>query len=340
MTARAPGLIFGTGPAGRCDDYRVGGAVVDHDAIGGQWRMWYYCRDATFDGPSTLGTGRIAFATSRDGIDWNRVDGPLTRGAVFEPSGDPADFDSLHVGLTDVSRGAGEWLMWYFGGDAVIRETRALGPVAGLGMRPGLARSADGIHWRRVRGAHPTGALFGWPEDRLYAAWPNVLHDGVRLILHYTAPTADLARFDTYVATSKNGILWRQHGLIEWADGAQAYDCGGIVTRQVMPNPLKGGRRFLMVYTATDAAHRRSIAAAESDDGFRWCRLYGEPIFGVGAPGAWDELGVAATRLVVARDLLHLYYYGFQSLGAGEGLRGIGLATAPFGDLRRLRRFG
>ena len=112
-----------------------------------------------------------------------------------------------------------------------------------------------------------------------------------------------------------------------------------MVTRQVLANPLPGGRRFLMVYTATDAAHRRSIAAADSDDGRVWHRLYEDPIFTIGAADAWDSLGVAATRLVVANGRLFFYYYGFQSLGNDAGRRGIGLATAPIGDLRALRRW-
>lgn len=332
------GLIFGKGPSGRCDDYRVGGAIVDHDAIGRTWRMWYYCRETGFDGPPTLGTGRIAHARSDDGIAWHRIDGPLTRGAVFEPSSDPGDFDSLHVGLTDVTRGAGEWLMWYFGGDHDPRETAAMGVVAGLGMRPGLARSPDGIRWNRVRGHHPSGALFGYPADRIYAAWPNIFDDGTRMILQYTAPTTDMSRFDTRVATSTDGIGWTELDPLGWADGERDYDEGGLVTRQVLANPLPDGRRFLMIYTATDAIHRRSIAAAESDDGLRWHRLYDEPIFRIGEPDSWDECGVAANRLVVANGQLYLYYYGFQSLGADSGERGIGLATAPIGDLRHLHR--
>ena len=104
------GLVLPLGPAGRCDDFRVGGAVVDHDALSGLWRMWYYCRDKSFYGPPTLGSGRVALATSADGVYWQRIDGPEALGAVFAPSPETMDFDSLHVGLTDVSRGAGEWL--------------------------------------------------------------------------------------------------------------------------------------------------------------------------------------------------------------------------------------
>ena len=36
---------------------------------------------------------------------------------------------------------------------------------------------------------------------------------------------------------------------------------------------------------------------------------------------------------------LVFYYYGFQTLGDEDGMRGIGLACGPVGDLRRLQRY-
>ena len=338
------GLVLGPGPSGRCDDYRVGGAVVDCDPIGGLWRMWYYCRDRAFDpaAPSTLGSGRIALATSPDGISWTRIDGACEHGAVFAPSADPAAFDSLHVGLTDVSRGAGEWLMWYFGGDRTPRRTEAadFGTVVGLGLRPGLARSSDGVTWQRVVGDGPGGALLDFAPNELYAAWPNAFFDGRRYLLHTTAPTLDMHTYATMIAESEDGRRWRKIGPLIWADGPRPYDVTGIITRQVLANSIAGGKRWLMVYTGTDAAHRRAISAAESDDGISWTHVGDGPIFGVGAPGAWDDFGVAATRLVVYGSRLYLYYYGFQSLTAPDGMRGIGLAiseTGGLGDFKRVR---
>jgi len=251
------------------------------------------------------------------------------------PSGNPEDFDSLHVGLTDVSRGAGEWLMWYFGGDASVRRTTsALGSVAGLGLRPGLARSVDGTHWQRVRGATASGALLDYEPAQAYAAWPNVFHDGRRLLMQYTAPDLALDIYSTLVAVFEEGHGWRRLGPIEWTDGPKPWDSTGIITRQVLTNPLPHGGRFLMIYTGTDQRHARAIAAAHSDDGRRWTHLYDGPVFRVGAPGAWDSLGVAATRLVAAGDRLHLYYYGFQSLADDDRPRGIGLAITGSDDLR------
>ena len=179
------GLVFAPGPLGGCDDFRVGGATVDHDAVTGIWRMWYYCRDSDFRGPPMFGTGRVGLAVSDNGVHWQRVQGDEALGSVFAPSAAAGDFDSLHVGLTDITRDAGSWLMWYFGGSHEARAclSPAIGTVAGLGLRCGLARSLDGVHWQRIRGQDPSGALFDYPQDNLYAAWPNAFFDGRRYVL-------------------------------------------------------------------------------------------------------------------------------------------------------------
>lgn len=335
------GLVFQPGPSGGCDDFRVGGATVDYDAVTGTWRMWYYCRDSDFRGPPMFGTGRIALAVSDDGVHWQRMHGDEALGSVFAPSAAPGDFDNLHVGLTDITRDAGSWLMWYFGGSHETRDclSPAIGTVAGLGLRCGVARSLDGVHWQRLRGQDASGALFDYPQDKLYAGWPNVFFDGRRYVLHYTAPAMDISHYSTFVATSFDTVNWSPAGELQWAGAPRDYENHGIVTRQVMSNPLPGGRRFLMVYTALGAGHQRSIAAADSDDGMLWHQLYDEPIFRVGEKGAWDDLGVAANRLVVAQDQLFFYYYGFQTLGDDDGMRGIGLGCCPVGDLRRLQRY-
>ena len=48
------GLSLPVGPSGRCDEARVGGPVVRWDAAIGQWRMWYYCRDTSFQRRNSL----------------------------------------------------------------------------------------------------------------------------------------------------------------------------------------------------------------------------------------------------------------------------------------------
>lgn len=330
-------LVLPPGPAGRCDDYRIGGSVVDHDPATGEWRMWYHCRDRAYSRPAppTLGSGRIALARSDDGVAWDRVDGPEEHGAVMVP-GDGLDrFDCGHIGISDVTRDTDGYRLWYFGGDTVLVATivPALGVVPGIAMRAGQAHSGDGLHWERLPGATPSGALFEILEDELYVGWPNVVPLPGRTILQYTAPTKDIADYRTRVVElAADGSVTRL-GDLRWADTPAAHDAGGIVTRQVLAHPQKEGV-WLMAYTALDARHARSIALAESEDGLVWRRVPA-PVLRPGAAGQWDDFGVALNRIVVAGTKVHLYYYGFSSLLAAEASRGIGLAVSDLaGDWR------
>jgi hypothetical protein len=90
---------MGPGPDGCWDSERVSGprVLVGSD---GTWRMWYYGRDPSFDRDINLPTGRCGMATSKDGVRWERVAGPLTAGSVLEPHEDSHRFDSGHVAVS------------------------------------------------------------------------------------------------------------------------------------------------------------------------------------------------------------------------------------------------
>jgi hypothetical protein len=339
------GLVIGPGPAGRCDDYKVGIGTPLFDRAAKLWKMWYYCRDQRFpkDFAPTLGSGRIALATSRDGLSWQRFDGPGTGGSVLEPSANPDDFDAMHIGNTDVTFAHGEFWLWYFGGNRVPAKTK-MGEAPGLAMLPGLARSKDGVSWTKVRGPGRGGALFNERPGDVFASWTNGVWDGEKFIMWYTATGPDAQRFDTYHAVSKDGVHWTQRGPISLGGAPRVYDGMGMMTRHVVPNPFRPGPRWLMLYTALDAATerrmRRSIAAATSDDGVVWTRLYDGPIFEAQDADAWDGGGVAGPQLAVLKSELRLYYFGFPVPAKEAALpKGVGLAIAPGNDLRGFKRY-
>jgi hypothetical protein len=339
------GLVLGPGPAGRCDDAKVGIGVPHWDEKSRQWLLWYYCRDQNFTSlaPPTLGSGSIALATSPDGLTWQRAHGPGRGGAILEPSSTCDDFDSLHLGLTDVTVHDGRYFMWTFGGDFNTAETK-LGTLPGLAMRPGLIVSDDGVTWTRVRGPAAHGAMAEIPNGKLYCAWPNALHADGKIYLYASCTDANFSRWDTLIQVSNDGARsWNAPQPLQWVDTSPGYDGSGELTRSIIPNPLSTGHRWLMAYTALEGPgprfHRRSIALAVSDDALSWQRLYDQPIFEIDDETAWDGGGVAAPHLRNVGDEWRLYYYGFPKAEFDNSLpKGVGLAVNTAPDLSNFRR--
>ena len=336
------GKVLGTGPTGWCDDYAVGGGVVRWSEQHGRWLMWYYARDAQFakDMAPTLGTGRIALAMSDDGVTWERHEGPGYGGSILEPSSNLDDFDSGHIGVLDVTQVDDKWYLWYLGGDHQAVQTPSGAGPKGYRMRSGLAVSTDGENFEKLRGAAPGGAALDF-MGYTFTTWPNGVHDGEQFVLYYTTVNAPTMQFGTEVATSPDGVNWAVQGPITWTAPPTEHEVKGIMTRHVMENPLQGGQRWLMLYTALDGSDAmvRSIFAAQSDDGLEWERLYDDPIFTAGSAGNWDDGGVAVPQLTKADDELLLYYFGFPTPdNPNDVAKGIGLATSPSGDLRDFTR--
>lgn len=348
-TIAAPGLLLGPGPEGSWDSERVSGPrVVRGDD--GLWRMWYYGRDPAFDRAINLPTGRIGLATSRDGLAWERVRGPLTRGAVFEPHPDDRRFDSGHVGVSDVHWRDGLWWMWYFGGSQVVQQ---FGPQSfkGMDLRPGLALSRDGQQWLRVEGPH-RGALLdvGRPGefDMVFCGWPQVVAgpDGLRMYYHTLNP---MRGFCVGVALSDDGLRWRKHGEVLGPGAKGAFDEQGAATRTV----IQHGGRWLMFYEGVREGGYRSIGLAVSDDGLAWRREAGPEADGsvfAHAPkgsGRWDAFAIGTPCIVPMPDgTLRMYYIGSNEVAESGGVdelalrHQIGLAISDGRDPTRWRRHG
>lgn len=340
------GLILPPGPAGRCDDQRIGGPVVRWAPDEQRWRMWYYGRDQTFptDMAPPFGTGSIATAASQDGVNWQRLDGPLAGGAVMTPANETAAFDSGHVGTGDVIRHGDEWLMVYFGGNQeAATQAAPLFQGKGLVVRPGVARSTDGFNWRRVPGDAHGGAVLDVQPGDVYAAFPNVVYDGERFLMYYTSVDKQARYWRTRMATSLDAKHWTRLADLQWDEEPDLFESGGVITRDIQRNPFADDPPWLMVYTAKDGRaethSRRSVGVAVSEDLITWRKLFRHPVFTVGREGAWDHAGVAVPHLIVTDTQVRLYYYGWSDDSfVGNPQRGIGCAIAPRDDPWRLRR--
>jgi hypothetical protein len=346
-----PGLIFGPGPAGSWDSERVSCPRVLR-AADGSWLMWYYGRDPGFDRRITLPTGRVGLARSADGIRWERVPGPLTMGAVFEPHPDPARFDSGHVGISDLQYADGLYWMWYFGGDGTTRKLFGM-DITGVPMRPGCAISRDGLHWSRIEGPHG-GALLdvGRPgeTDALIVGWPQVIRwdDGkFRMYYHTLDPQQ---RYVVCWAESADGLRFGKRGVIMEPGPAGRFDDQGVATRHI----VRHDGRWVMFYEGCGRTGRpmevnRQLGVAVSDDGLRWERVDGPHADGCilsqspeGA-GLWDNRLGCPWAVPLPDGTLRLYYVGSnERSGAGanelESVHQIGLAVSR-GDITQWERW-
>lgn len=340
-----PGKIFGPGPAGWWDSERVSCPRVLPNPAGG-WLMWYYGRDPEFNRQVTLPSGRVGLAKSDDGISWERVSGPLTHGAVFEPDSDPTRFDSAHVGISDIHWRDGLYWMWYLGGDMA-------GKRAGFPLRPGCAVSRDGLHWNRVPGPY-RGALLdvGGPGefDEFMLGWPQVIQwdDGSWRMYYHTVILGK--GYCLAWAESPDGFRWEKRGVIMEPGAKGRFDDYGVSTRHM----LKKGDTWSMFYEGCHYIGHpiqvdRQIGVATSKDGIHWQRVDGPNSNGsviAQAPkgsGRWDfRLGCP---WVVNLDdgSLRLYYVGSNERTAGgsselEAVHQIGLAVSA-GDITQWDRF-
>lgn len=343
-----PGLIFGPGDVDWWDSERVSCPKVLREADG-RWKMWYYGRDPDFDRQITLPTGRVGLATSDDGINWQRVRGPLTMGSVFEPHADPQRFDSGHVGISDIHFRDGLYWMWYFGGDNSLQELLGV-TIKGFPMRPGCAVSGDGIHWTRLEGP-VRGAMLdaGSPGefDAFMVAWPQVIpwDDGSWRMYYHGIDHQQ--RYIVGWAESPDGLRWTKRGPIMGPGAAGEFDDLGVATRHV----FKHDGRWTMVYEGCgDIGSRvqtdRQIGVAVSDDGISWQRVRGPNPNGTVlaqtmTSGAWDRRLGCPNVVPMPDGSLRMYYIGSDERDGESELdtvNQIGLAISD-GDITQWQRW-
>ena len=340
-----PGKIFGPGPEGWWDSERVSCPHVLRNPAGG-WLMWYYGRDLSFDREVTLPSGRVGLAKSVDGIHWERIRGPLTGGAVFEPDSDQTRFDSAHVGISDIHWRDNRYWMWYFGGDK-------MGQRAGFPLRPGLAISDDGINWERVPGPHRGAVLDAGASgefDEFMVGWPQVIQwDDGNWRMYYHTVQLGKGYFLCW-AESPDGVLWEKRGVVMEPGPEGRFDDYGVSTRHM----LKLNDTWTMFYegchyTGHPIQVDRQIGVAISKDGIDWERVDGPHADGAtiaAAPkgsGRWD-FRMGCPWVVVQDDgSLRLYYIGSNERPGSGGseldvVHQIGLAVSA-GEITQWERF-
>lgn len=375
------GRVLGPGFDGQFDDFKVSGPVVKcvNEKMTGnleppKWMMYYYGRSKAFNQTQdliNLPSGFIGAAQSVDGQVFNKIDGPIMNGAIFGPSGQPKDenslkeeaFDSLHVGIGDIVQdpSSGLWHMFYFGGDNVKGPT-PYGLAKGIHMKIGRAESKDGVIWSRpsmkrsgtndkplseksniVLDRGEEGAF-----DDLFVAWPQIcpLPDGSIGMFYHTFNTKTF-QFEVGLAVSKEGLKgpYIKQGKCNLPQGEKgSYRDLGHATRCCIPNPDPGTNskyKLLMFAECANMAATNSIGLYGSNNGIDWEDMHDGPVFsGAGIDsGRWDAQTLGCPYVVKRDSSLYMYYVGFgKSSSEGAAIGSIGLATSEGFDPTKWKR--
>ncbi|MFA8343188.1 MAG: hypothetical protein ACEPO8_09500 [Rhodothermaceae bacterium] len=149
--------ILTSGAAGSWDSYYVSGPTVLYD--GNNYKMWF----SGYDEQNI----KIGYATSSDGINWNKYSGNPVM------SNDPGNsWEAIHVDGPTVLFDGKNYKMWYSG-------------FGTTSYKIGYASSADGINWTRSS-ENPVldlGNSGTW--DNTHVFYPTVLYDGIKLRMWY-----------------------------------------------------------------------------------------------------------------------------------------------------------
>ena len=164
--------------------------------------------------------------------------------------------------------------------------------------------------------------------DETNAKYPCVLKVGSKWWMWYNGRSADSFTGEIGLATSPDGLRWTKanggepvlrHGPPSAADS----------TKVDHPAVVRFGGRLHMWFTMGDEDSSYTIGYATSTNGKDWTRQNGgQPVFGVGAKGQFDDQVVLHPAVV--RDnsgKLHLWYMGN---GPQQGFR-LGYATSSDG---------
>ena len=285
--------VLGRGEAGEWDSVDVLNPSVVR--FHGQYFNLY----SGFDGR----TWHTGLALSSDGLHWEK------RGRVLSPSG----WEGSYIAANGSALAADDEILYWY--------------QAGQPPRIALARSGDGLAWRK----HPEAVLETGPRgsfDERGVADPYVIRAGGRFYLFYMG--MDRARRQRPgVARSSDGVRWaklRSNPVLELG-AAGAFDEIGLGE----PAVWSSGGSYWMLYTGRDRAERRRVGLARSPDGVRWERDRSfSPIAG-GEP--WNNQVLCDPAVEMTQGGIRVWFGGGDVPHPAENIHGqigIGVLSAAF----------
>jgi len=246
------------------------------------------------------GSTDIGYATSRDGINWTKYGS----NPVLSHPGEGAVWDEDYRCKPCIVKKGGTWYMFFIGDDNGQHTNRI-----------GYATSSDLNTWTPY-GGNPilSASGSGWDDQRVDA--PFVIEKDGTWYMFYTGQDADSPfTYKIGVATSNGDFAaWTKHGsnpILTVGAGGQ-WDDGWIGLGSI----IKCNDLYIMTYTGSDTAPTGpaneagilQCGLAFSTDLITWTKYSGNPIFGVGNNGGFDDEKIYACTIVKFGDTPFIYY--------------------------------
>lgn len=210
--------VLTTGTPGSWEEHAVGGPSVIFD--GTLYHMWYF-------GVNNNLKAEIGYATSLDGVTWDKYEGnPVLK------LGPPDSWDSMRLIMSTVVLVDSVFHMWYIG----LKSDNS--------RRIGYATSQDGKEWTKYSN-NPVlelGESGSWDNAKQFSAF--VIMEGSTFKMFYDASDGTNRRIG--LAESEDGVNWTKY------EGNPILDIGtqGTWDREDIGNPLVtfNGSNYSMLY--------------------------------------------------------------------------------------------
>lgn len=345
------GSILGLDAPGTFDE--IGNFTVSAFKDAGVTSLYYGGADATGDCPGINSSRwRIGLARSTDGVDFTRVPGTATGGAILD-NGVAGAFDSYLTYRPFVLKDGAIYRMWYNGSTKPFNDCHAPAGQSPLAdnRRIGYAESTDGVHWTKpaapagsanhYEGDGPDGSVLplgGAGElDSQQVGYVWVLKDGAQYKMYYSANDVTNT-WRVALAVSDDARHWTKvrgkgaSGAVLDVGGAGSVDLACAYQPSVVkegPELYRMWYRGCAVPSPLGGPSQGDIAYAESNDGITWVKVNaggpaGEAL-SRGAPGRFDSGGLTTPAVFLDGDTWNMYYAGFDATGRFMA----GLARAP-----------
>jgi len=217
------------------------------------YQMWYTSLNVSHWNLG-LDRFRLRYATSTDGINWDRLDGwASTIGADAWASSTSWDKGGIARGISVLYRN-GIYHLWYAGTN---ENNLAISPF----WRIGYATSIDGINWTKQNNGNPVIVpTKSWELNN--ASYPNVIYENGTYKMWYAAGYGDSGNQIVY-ATSTDGINWEklENENPALTTSSSGFDSGNIIS----PFVMKDGKVYKMWYSGYNGGWRIGYATKSAD---------------------------------------------------------------------------